>query len=202
MGHARRVIRTYGNLDRSCRASGRRAGKGSPRRERRGRGFLAPAWSPATCLYASRKPSSSDTTRTCCSPTSAATLPKRFVRVERSSEDAGVCGDAQIRHQRQPSQAKDLRARGASFDEAAGALMTVARSVRRVEEHVHVDGVAHRGSASRTAKTASLSERSTRDFMSREVQRNNGAGRVERRRASASASSSETTAPIDRPSLS
>src|SRR5271157_3382903 len=38
--------------------------------------------------------------------------------------------------------------------------------------------------------------------MAREVQRNEGRGRDGRRRASASASSSETTAPIDRPSLS
>ena len=42
MGRARRAIRTSGSLDHSCRASARRAGKGSPRRERQGRGSHAP----------------------------------------------------------------------------------------------------------------------------------------------------------------
>ena len=47
----------------------------------------------------------------------------------------------------------------------------------------------------------SLSVISTRGFIGREVQRNDGRARAGRRLASASASSSETIAPMDRPSL-
>ena len=56
-------------------------------------------------------------------------IAERFVGVERRREDARVGGDAEIRHQRRPGQAKDLGAGGASFDKAAGAVVTVARSV-------------------------------------------------------------------------
>lgn len=76
---------------------------------------------------------------------------ERFVRRKRRGEDARVRGNAQIRHQRGPGQAEDLGAGGARFEEAAGASVTVARSIRRVKEYVHVEGVAHGLSASRAA---------------------------------------------------
>ena len=85
---------------------------------------------------------------------------------------------------------------------AVGRAELFAGPVPRVEKNVYAEGVARRPPASRTAYTASLSAKSTRAFMGRETQRNGGRARDVRRRASASASNSDTTAPRERPSLS
>jgi hypothetical protein len=76
---------------------------------------------------------------------------KRFGRRQRRGEDARMRGDAQIGHQRRPCQTEDFRAGGARLDKAAGADVPVARAIRRVEEHVDVERIAHDRSASRTA---------------------------------------------------
>jgi hypothetical protein len=60
-------------------------------------------------------------------------------------------------------------------------------------------GIAHCRYPSSTAETVSLSARFTIGFIAREVQRNEDRPRDRRRLASASARSSETTEPIDRP---
>src|SRR2546429_279919 len=84
-------------------------------------------------------------------PDERADIPERFVWRQGRREDARMRRDAQIRYQRRPRQAQYFRAGGARLDKAPGAEVTVARSVRRVEEHVNVEGIAHGRSESRAA---------------------------------------------------
>jgi hypothetical protein len=84
-------------------------------------------------------------------PEECGDVPERFVRRQGCGENARVCGDAKIRYQRRPRQTEDFRAGGSRLDKAAGAGVTVARTVGRVEEDIHVEGITHVRSASRAA---------------------------------------------------
>jgi hypothetical protein len=71
-------------------------------------------------------------------------------RRQRTSEDSGMSGDPQKGHGRGPRDAEEVRVLGALLEEGEGCRVLGAGCVRRVEEDVDVDRVAHASWRSRT----------------------------------------------------
>jgi selenocysteine lyase/cysteine desulfurase len=87
---------------------------------------------------------------------------------QRPREDSGVGRDPQVGHDGRPEEVGDLRAVREALDERAGPGVNRARLVRRVQEDVRVDRVAHEASSAR--RSASGSSRSTRARIGRDDQ--------------------------------